>query len=212
LTLQSDEAKRPLIIGEVLFDCFPDRSVLGGAPFNVAWNLRGLGLNPLIITAVGDDILGEQVQQRMSEWGMDLSGLQICTGKPTGQVDIQLMDGHASYQFRDDVAFDHLLFPEGLDTDDNFGLLYHGSLALRCPDTYQTVLRLRKSIDCPCFIDINIRPPHFTLTGIEELLTGADHLKLNEHELRILLNQPEENGDSFDWRMMRQMVESLAEQ
>jgi len=39
---------RPLIFGEVLVDRFPDgREVLGGAPFNVAWNLRGLGFDPL---------------------------------------------------------------------------------------------------------------------------------------------------------------------
>jgi fructokinase len=38
----------PVIFGEVLFDCFPDRRVLGGAPFNVAWNLHGLGAEPAV--------------------------------------------------------------------------------------------------------------------------------------------------------------------
>jgi len=33
----------PVIFGEVLFDNFKDgQSVLGGAPFNVAWNLKAI--------------------------------------------------------------------------------------------------------------------------------------------------------------------------
>jgi len=41
---RSDLAARPVLFGEVLFDHFPDGSeVLGGAPFNVAWHLQGLG-------------------------------------------------------------------------------------------------------------------------------------------------------------------------
>ena len=36
---------RPVVFGEVLFDCFPDGSrVLGGAPFNVAWHCQAFWL------------------------------------------------------------------------------------------------------------------------------------------------------------------------
>ncbi|MEM7234470.1 MAG: hypothetical protein AAF517_19985, partial [Planctomycetota bacterium] len=46
---------RPVVFGEVLFDRFPDgRSILGGACFNVAWNLRGLGLDPLFVSREND--------------------------------------------------------------------------------------------------------------------------------------------------------------
>ena len=52
-----EAAERPLIVGEVLFDVFPDGSrVLGGAPFNVAWNLCALGADPLLISRVGTDV------------------------------------------------------------------------------------------------------------------------------------------------------------
>lgn len=54
---------KPLIhvFGEVLFDCFPDgRRVLGGAPFNVAWNLQAFGLAPQFISRVGDDLDGKE--------------------------------------------------------------------------------------------------------------------------------------------------------
>jgi fructokinase len=49
-----------VIFGEVLFDNFPDKQVLGGAPFNVAWHLQGFGDNPLFISRVGDDSRGRE--------------------------------------------------------------------------------------------------------------------------------------------------------
>ena len=49
----------------------PDGSrVLGGAPFNVAWHLRGFGANPLVISAVGDDAEGREVLERMTSWDL----------------------------------------------------------------------------------------------------------------------------------------------
>ncbi len=56
------DIERPVIFGEVLYDCFPDgQAVLGGAPFNVAWHLQGFGRAPLFISRVGDDPLGHHV-------------------------------------------------------------------------------------------------------------------------------------------------------
>jgi hypothetical protein len=61
---------RPVIFGEVLYDCFPDgEAVLGGAPFNVAWHLQGLGLSPLFISRVGDDPLGHRVRDIIERRG-----------------------------------------------------------------------------------------------------------------------------------------------
>ena len=63
------ETKRPWIFGEVLFDCFPDGSrVLGGAPFNVAWHLQALGLEPLFLSRVGRDAAGREIRTAMGEW------------------------------------------------------------------------------------------------------------------------------------------------
>ena len=85
----NSEAKRPVIFGEVLFDRFPDGSaVLGGAPFNVAWNLQAFGQAPLLISRVGQDALGEQIRETMTDWSMDTSCLQSDMSHPTGIVDI----------------------------------------------------------------------------------------------------------------------------
>jgi fructokinase len=47
------------VFGEALVDQFPDRVVMGGAPFNVARHLAGLGFSPLMITRIGADPAGE---------------------------------------------------------------------------------------------------------------------------------------------------------
>lgn len=180
---------RPLIVGEVLFDCFSERRVLGGAPLNVAWNLRGLGLDPLLATAVGDDPLGREVRQRMSQWKLDETALQVDRQHATGRVEIEIREGEPVYQFWDDVAYDHIaLQPEIFDRGP-FGLLYHGSLALRGGRSRQTIFELRRRAGCPVFVDVNIRQPYFDEALIEPMLGGAEHVKLNHDELMALAPQ-----------------------
>src|SRR6056297_3660835 len=121
--------RTPVIFGEVLFDCFPDgRKVLGGAPFNVAWNLRGLGFTPFFVSAVGDDDLGRQVRRSMDRWGMAPGGVTMLSDYPTGQVAVTLSDGQPSYEIKTDQAYDHAPPPELAPLAVRPGLLYHGSL------------------------------------------------------------------------------------
>ena len=78
-------SSRICIFGEVLFDLFPDgRRVLGGAPFNVAWNLQAFGERPLLISRVGTDGNALSVLSAMQVWGMDASALQTGPGAATG--------------------------------------------------------------------------------------------------------------------------------
>ena len=45
------------IFGEVLADIYPDATVLGGAPYNVARHLRAFQQHPILISRVGNDAL-----------------------------------------------------------------------------------------------------------------------------------------------------------
>jgi len=211
-----------LIIGEVLFDCFPDHRVLGGAPFNVAWNLRGMQLDPLLITAIGDDDAGREIGEAMSKWSMDNSAVQIVCGCATGRVDISLSSGEPTYRFWDNVAFDYIAVPED-DTDawsdKTFGLFYHGSLAMRSDKSRQTIIELRSTLDCPVFVDINVRQPHFESAWIDSLLTNADHVKLNLDELGLIsksvgltaADHLTAAGDTPLWEMRRGQAMRLQE-
>jgi len=98
----------PVIFGEVLFDYFLDdgNMVLGGAPFNVAWNLQAMGLAPHLVSRVGDDALGGRIFRAMETWGMDLSGVQGDDSFPTGEVRVSVKDGEPRFEITADRAYD----------------------------------------------------------------------------------------------------------
>lgn len=69
MTKPTTGASRPAIIGEVLFDRFPDGTqVLGGAPFNVAWHLQGFGAKPLFVSCVGDAFASVSLLGLLQGW------------------------------------------------------------------------------------------------------------------------------------------------
>lgn len=176
----------PLIFGEVLFDCFPDnREILGGAPFNVAWNLQAFGMQPFLISRIGEDRQGEKILKKMKAWSMNTSGLQVDSSCPTGKVSIELSDGEPQFAILPDQAYDHITPP--LQTNPgSVSFLYHGSLALRNRKNQATLAGLKENHDCPVFIDVNLRKPWWSKDVILNLIEDATWLKLNEDELNAL--------------------------
>jgi fructokinase len=183
-------SSRPLIFGEVLFDSFPDgRKVLGGAPFNVAWNLQALGLSPLLVSRTGNDNLGRQIRETMESWGMDCRGLQVDLKHPTGTVQIDLVEGQPSFTIPQNQAYD---FISSIDMSVDFepSFIYHGSLALRNEVGYNSLALLKQRTKCPVFIDINLRSPWWSNEKVFSIIEGATWLKLNDEELDALLPGP----------------------
>lgn len=195
MPLETASSPRPghaLIFGEVLYDHFPDGStVLGGAPFNVAWHLQGFGTQPRLISRVGMDAEGERVAATMNAWGMDTSGLQRDAHHPTGTVRVSLNQGQPSFDILADQAYDYIDASEALAVLDTGpaahpSLLYHGTLALRGETSRRALMRLRAQAGpdaLPGFVDINLRPPWWDQAGVEQALLGARWAKLNEDEL-----------------------------
>ena len=176
-----------LLFGEVLFDIFEDgEHVLGGAPFNVAWHLKGLGLHPFMVSRLGHDDLAQQVLRAMQSWQMETQGLQQDTQHATGCVQVSVnQQGIPHFDIIDQVAYDFIQIPDSLPAR-KIDLLYHGSLALRHATSHNSLFTLRKKLDCPVFIDLNIRQPWWDSSTLPELLTSATWLKLNDEELASL--------------------------
>jgi fructokinase len=180
-------AQRPLIFGEVLFDSFPDGgNILGGAPFNVAWNLRMLGADPLFVGAVGNDELGQQVRAAMVAACLDTWALQVTQDAPTGRVQVTLESGEPTYDILADQAYDRVqakalqaVVPE------RSPLLYHGSLALRSEPSRSACDWLAQRSERR-FVDVNLRRPWYATNTVQDLIHGADFVKLNLDELREL--------------------------
>ncbi len=125
---------RPVVVGEVLFDVFPDGGrVLGGAPFNVAWHLHAFGLSPLVATRIADDARGEEILDTMNTWGMDRAGVQVDRTAPTGQVQVDLDHGSPSFSILPDQAYDRLdsMAAVAAVEGEELALAYHGTLIAR---------------------------------------------------------------------------------
>jgi len=193
--------ERVIIFGEVLFDTFPDGSrTLGGAPFNVAWHLRALGLRPVMISRVGNDPAGLAVRTAMTQWDMDISGLQTDQELPTGRVEVHFDAGEPQYTILHPAAFDAIETQRTVLSDGNASsLLYHGSLALRSLTSRESLESLRNQVSGNTFIDVNLRPPWWRREDILEWVAAADWVKLNQHELQQLSETSGTSEDQAAW-------------
>jgi fructokinase len=196
---RNDVAGRPVIVGEVLFDVFPDGTRrLGGAPFNVAWHLQALGCRPLLVTRVGTDPPGDRIVREMESWGLDTAAVQRDSNHPTGQVEVRLEDGEPSFEIAPDRAYDHLA--DDVDLPAVLGeppaLVYHGTLINRAEPSRLAVQAMRTRSEAPVFLDVNLRSPWWTEGSVKQSLFGARWVKLNLEELRLLREAAD--GERFD--------------
>jgi fructokinase len=171
--------------------------MLGGAPFNAAWHLRALGLDPLLITRVGNDDLGDRIIAAMVEWGMDTRGVQRDLERPTGAVEVSLGDDGPAYEIVPDRAWDALDGAQALAAvaGAEAKILYHGSLIARGERSAATLNSLRSVTGLPVFLDVNLRDPWWDGDTVRHLLFGTRWLKLNEEELRRLGEAPEDGTE-----------------
>jgi fructokinase len=148
---------RPLVFGEALFDEFADGSArLGGAPLNVAWHLRGFGLDPLLVTRVGEDAHGGLALERMRAALLDTRGVHVDATPPDGPRKRALgrrrgaairAAGRAGVR----LHRSRLALPR-----ERFEILYHGSLAARNEQSADVLCSVR-DLGLPTFIDVNLR-------------------------------------------------------
>ena len=178
--------ERPWIFGEVLFDRFTDGAeVLGGAPFNVAWHLQGLGAAPVFISRVGDDDAGARALAAMRSWGLDTTWVQIDAVHATGSVVVEIRDGEPHYAIDPSQAYGHLESPR-LPPSGPTGLLYHGTLAPWSAGTRRTLGELGRQARLPVFLDVNLRAPWWRPEAVSAWLARATWVKLNLDELALL--------------------------
>ncbi len=96
-------------LGEIVWDLFPERKQLGGAPANFAYMTSLLGDDAKIASRVGRDALGTETIQALKSLHLDTSHLQEDELHPTGTVIVALnADGQPKYEIIERVAWDFL--------------------------------------------------------------------------------------------------------
>jgi fructokinase len=172
-----------LCFGEVLWDSLPGGLFLGGAPFNVAYHLRSLGIDALMVSAVGDDALGGIIRRRAAEKGIPTGLLGTEPSAPTGLVHVSLDGaGNASYEIVQPAAWDFIrMTPELRAAAAGASALVFGSLAQRGGVTRATLLELL-GLDLLKVFDVNLRPPFDDPGVVEAGLSRSQVVKLNDQE------------------------------
>lgn len=59
---------KALSFGEILWDVYPDKEYLGGAPLNFAAHFAKQGGESYMLSAVGDDELGKAALEKLYYW------------------------------------------------------------------------------------------------------------------------------------------------
>lgn len=179
---------RVILFGEVLADVFPDRTVLGGAPFNVACHLKAFGRNPVLLSRIGDDALGKDVLDAMLRKGMESGGVQMDKVHPTGRVKIYLEDGRHRFEILSAQAYDfiHPSVARMIRLPLTPALVYFGTLAQRHEVSRRALSTLLRSTDAAKFLDINLRAPWYDEKTLNLVLQFADIVKMNADELVTL--------------------------
>jgi fructokinase len=189
-----------VLIGEVLADIFPDRMVLGGAPFNVARHLQAFGLFPLLITRVGNDQLGSELLASMAQLGMTTQGVQRDPLHPTGQVIVHIEQGTHRFEIPADQAYDFIRPDEARLAIQTVTpeLIYFGTLAQRNKVSRDTLASILQTVKIPCVLDINLREPWYTLLTVQHSLHSAAIVKMNDDELDVIAKSFHIVGNTYE--------------
>ena len=175
--------------GEVLWDIFPAYKRIGGAPLNVALRLQSLQNNTTLISAIGNDKNGEEIEEYLVKNHSTTKFIQKKEAYPTGNVQVSLdANGSATYAITENVAWDYIELTEEMITQvKKSDLLIYGTLITRNQKSYETLQELIKVAKYKA-LDINLRPPYYDRAILNQLLKSANFLKINEEEYEFLFS------------------------
>ena len=180
----------------MLWDVLPEGKKLGGAPANFAYHVSQFGFESRIVSAIGPDMLGEELLSGLGDKGLDC--MIETVPYPTGTVQVEL-DGNGipCYDIRQDVAWDNIPFTPGLEAlAKTTGAVCFGSLAQRSPVSRDTINRFIDAMPEGSLriFDINLRQNFYTKDIVCNSMRKCNILKINDEELEtvsVMLGLPD---------------------
>ena len=174
-------------LGELLWDVFASGKQLGGAPANFAYVTSVLGDRGIVASRVGNDELGTEARQRLSELGLECQHVQRDAEHATGTVQVCVdASGQPKFEIKESVAWDFIGWSsdyEGLARQAD--AVCFGSLAQRSPESRSTITRFLAALpeSSTKVFDVNLRQNFFSAEIVRQSLHFADIVKLNHEEL-----------------------------
>lgn len=182
-----NESKVIVGIGEALWDILPEGKKIGGAPANFAYHVSQFGLQSYVVSAVGEDTLGEEIRNTFQK--KELQSLLATVPYPTGTVDVEVDEvGVPQYIIKENVAWDNIPFTPELEAlAHRTCAVCFGSLAQRNSVSRDTIHRfIDAMLECDeslIIFDVNLRQGFYNKEILDYSMQRCNVLKINDEEL-----------------------------
>lgn len=174
-------------MGEALWDVLPEGKKIGGAPANFAYHVSQFGLPSCVVSAIGDDPLGKEIEENFTSKGLNQHIAVV--PYPTGTVQVEIDPaGVPQYEIKENVAWDNIPYtPELEEIAKRTRAICFGSLAQRNIVSRTTINRfldaMPKTDDTLVVFDVNLRQSFYTKETICDSMKRCNILKINDEEL-----------------------------
>ncbi|MDE6267117.1 MAG: carbohydrate kinase [Muribaculaceae bacterium] len=174
-------------MGEALWDILPEGKKIGGAPANFAYHVSQFGLPSCVVSAIGDDNLGKEIEETFISKG--LNNILAVVPYPTGTVQVEIDQvGIPRYDIKKNVAWDNIPFTPALEQlANNTDAFCFGSLGQRSVVSRNTISRFLNAIPSennPLIVfDVNLRQDFYDKEILCDSMERCNILKINDEEL-----------------------------
>ncbi|HBF62410.1 MAG TPA: hypothetical protein DDW59_03190 [Gammaproteobacteria bacterium] len=189
-----------ICFGEALWDVLSSMRSVGGAPLNVAYHLKKLGVRAWPMSGVGNDLLGEELKSQIEEWGLPSDLICSVADRETGRSLVTVLEGEPNFEVLKDVAWDYIDVPENWPVEcQPAEALVFGSLAQRSARNRAVLDAMFVAMpNALKVLDVNLRDAFEDYEQIWALARSADLVKLNDEEMQALMQTTATRANAED--------------
>ena len=176
-----------LSFGEIIWDVYPHKKCIGGAPLNFAAHASKNGADSYLLSSVGNDALGKEALDILNDLCVNSELVSVNSEKSTGTCTVLLdKNGIPTYKIENDTSYDYIpldkrIFSHGFDA------LSFGTLALRNENNRYVLKEILKEYNGIVLCDLNLRSPFYDTETVRWAMSVCHVLKINEDELKYIL-------------------------
>ncbi len=189
-----------ICFGEALWDVLPSMRSVGGAPINVAYHLKKLGVRAWPMSGVGNDPLGAELKSQIEQWGLPSDLICSVADRETGRSLVTILEGEPNFEVLKDVAWDYIDVPENWPVEcQPAEALVFGSLAQRSARNRAVLDAMFVAMpNALKVLDVNLRDAFEDYEQIWALARSADLVKLNDEEMQALMQTTATRANAED--------------
>lgn len=189
-----------ICFGEALWDVLSSMRSVGGAPLNVAYHLKKLGVRAWPMSGVGNDLLGGELKSQIEEWGLPSDLICSVADRETGRSLVTVLEGEPNFEVLKDVAWDYIDVPENWPVEcQPAEALVFGSLAQRSARNRAVLDAMFVAMpNALKVLDVNLRDAFEDYEQIWALARSADLVKLNDEEMQALMQTTATRANAED--------------